>query len=53
MTIADCAILQQLRALRNGTFDGVPKTIVDGFPNLVAFYDRIMAIPAVAAHYAQ
>ena len=53
MTIADCAMLQQLRALRGGTFDGVPVTIVDGFPLLVAFYDRMMALPAVAAHYAK
>lgn len=50
-TIADCTILPVLRQLKSGRLDGVPTTIVDSYPNLTAFYNRMMDLPAIKAHY--
>jgi glutathione S-transferase len=40
-----------LRQLKSGRLDGVPTTIVDSYPNLTAFYNRMMDLPAIKAHY--
>jgi glutathione S-transferase len=51
-TIADCALLPQLRQLKSGRLDGIPTSIVDSYPLLSAYYARMMALPALQAHYA-
>ena len=50
-TIADCVILPQLARFRAGFIDHVPTTCLDGFPVIIAWIDRMMAIPEVAAWY--
>lgn len=51
-TIADCYILPQLKNLLRGHIDHVPTTVLEPFPVVTAWIDRMMAIPAVAAWYA-
>jgi len=50
-TVADCAFLPICRQLRSGRLDHLPTTILDQFPNIVAFEIKMMAIPAVKEHY--
>jgi len=52
-TIADCAFLPIVRQLRSGRLDHLPTSIVDKFPKIVEFEGKMMALPAVAAHYAK
>ena len=51
ITIADCTLLPALRHFKSGRLDGIPTNILDGFPHLTAFYERMMSLPAVKAHY--
>lgn len=51
-SIADCAALAQLRALKSGRLDGISADLVDGMPNLKLFYEKMHAIPAVKEWYA-
>mmetsp|Transcript_44354 Transcript_44354/g.118353 ORF Transcript_44354/g.118353 Transcript_44354/m.118353 type:complete len:221 (+) Transcript_44354:65-727(+) len=51
-TIADCVVLATLRALKSGWLDGIPTTLADSKPLLSAFYERMMAIPALKEYYA-
>jgi glutathione S-transferase len=50
-TIADCQMIPRLTHLKSGILDGVPKTVLDAYPKLSAYYDRFMAIPNVKAWY--
>jgi len=50
-TIADCQIIQRLRHLSKGVLDGIPATIIDGFPKLKKFYTDFHEIPQVKAYY--
>jgi hypothetical protein len=40
------------RQLRSGRLDHLPITLLDKFPKIVAFENKMMAIPAVKTHYA-
>jgi glutathione S-transferase len=51
VTIADCALLPALRQFKSGRLDGIPVTILEKFPLLAAYYDRMMEVPAVKSHY--
>ncbi len=51
VTIADCALLPALRQLQSGRLDGIPANILEDYPLLAAYYDRMMQVPAVKAHY--
>lgn len=53
MTVADILIITRLKRLRGGDFDGVPATIVDPYPNLIALYDSIVGEPKIAAFIAK
>jgi len=52
-TIADCAFLPVCRQLRSGRLDHLPTDVLDKYPEICAFEKKMMAIPAVAAHYAK
>jgi glutathione S-transferase len=51
VSIADCALLPVLRLFKSGRHDGIPASILDKYPSLAAYYDRMMQVPAVKAHY--
>lgn len=51
VTIADLAILPQIRYFKKGVADYVDPTIVDQFPVVNAWVDRMLAIPELAKWY--
>eukprot|EP00927_Polykrikos_kofoidii_P020355 TRINITY_DN1963_c0_g1_i4.p1 TRINITY_DN1963_c0_g1~~TRINITY_DN1963_c0_g1_i4.p1 ORF type:complete len:218 (+),score=43.98 TRINITY_DN1963_c0_g1_i4:68-721(+) len=51
VTIADLAILPQLRYFRKGVADFVPATCLDEFPVVTAWMDRMMELPQIKAWY--
>jgi glutathione S-transferase len=51
-SIADCAILPQMSKFRAGFIDHVPTSSLDSHPTIIAWIERMHAIPAVAAWYA-
>jgi glutathione S-transferase len=51
VTIADCALIPQLRRFCSGGIDHVSKDCLEEYPELKAYYDRFHAIPQVAAWY--
>lgn len=53
MSVADILIANRLNKLRNGHFVGVPATIVDPYPNLIALHDSIVEEPRIAAFIAK
>jgi glutathione S-transferase len=53
ITIADCVILPQLAKWQAGYVDYIPKDILDSYPVITAYLERIRAVPAVAAWYAK
>ncbi|KAL7533637.1 hypothetical protein ACHAWF_004566 [Thalassiosira exigua] len=52
LTIADIAAYQQLNYFRRGVADYVPKDCLDPFPEVLAFMDRVVGHPKVAAYKA-
>jgi len=40
-----------LSLLASGWLDGVPTTLLDDFPDIKAFHNRIAAIPQIAKMY--
>jgi len=50
-SIADMAVFQQLKWLKSGTLDGVPKTCADKFPQLTTWYVKVSSLPEVEAWY--
>ena len=52
-TIADCTLLPAFRMLKSGRLDGVPTTVLDAYPHITAFVDRMHELPAIKAHYAK
>ena len=53
MTVADIIIAYLLKVLKDGTLDGVPATIVDPYPSLVALHGRVVGEPKIAAFIAK
>merc|ERR1711904_243839 len=51
LTIADIAILVQIRHLQKGVMDYIPATCVDAFPVVTAWQERVMAVPQIKAWY--
>jgi len=51
VTIADLAILPQVRYFRKGVADYVDPTVVDKFPAVTAWVDRMLAVPEIAKWY--
>jgi glutathione S-transferase len=50
-TIADCRLLPQLRYWVLGKADGVPTDVLAPYTHVVAWIDRMMAIPSIAGWY--
>eukprot|EP00286_Rhodomonas_abbreviata_P025250 CAMPEP_0181292902 /NCGR_PEP_ID=MMETSP1101-20121128/2767_1 /TAXON_ID=46948 /ORGANISM="Rhodomonas abbreviata, Strain Caron Lab Isolate" /LENGTH=255 /DNA_ID=CAMNT_0023397429 /DNA_START=86 /DNA_END=853 /DNA_ORIENTATION=- len=50
-TIADCQVFAQVRSIVSGRLDGIPKSILNGYPRLSGFMVKMMDIPAVREHY--
>jgi len=50
-TIADCQVIPRLRHLTKGVLDGVPTTILDGFPKLKAYSARFHELPKIKAYH--
>nr|WEU39139.1 glutathione S-transferase [Saccharina japonica] len=53
MTVADIMITTRLKTLKDGKYDGVPATIADSYPNLIALHDSIVGEPKIAAFIAK
>ncbi len=50
-TIADCYVLPQLRRLQSGEVDFVSSACLDGYPIIIAWIARMLALPAVDKWY--
>jgi glutathione S-transferase len=50
-TVGDCALFATLGNFISGFFDGIPATLLDDFPRLAAYHQRIAARPDVAKGY--
>lgn len=53
MSVADLIIALRVKGLKDGVLDGVPTTIVDTYPNLIALYENIVGEPKIAAFIAK
>lgn len=53
MTVTDIMIAYRVKYLKDGVLEGVPTTIVDSYPNLIALHDSIVAEPKIAAFIAK
>ena len=49
LSIGDIAVVARLNWFRND-LDGVPPTIVDGYPLLLSLIDRVMSEPKIVAY---
>ena len=50
-TLADCALIPQLRRFTSGGIDHVDAACLEAYPEVNAYYDRFHAIPEVKAWY--
>eukprot|EP00178_Gracilaria_changii_P010574 TRINITY_DN30783_c0_g1_i1.p1 TRINITY_DN30783_c0_g1~~TRINITY_DN30783_c0_g1_i1.p1 ORF type:complete len:231 (+),score=31.69 TRINITY_DN30783_c0_g1_i1:73-693(+) len=50
LSIGDIAIVARLNWIRDGSLDGIPTTIADGYPLLMSLVDRVMAEPKIVAY---
>jgi hypothetical protein len=46
-------ILPQLAKFQAGFIDHIPKDIMDKYPKITAYLERVRAVPAIAAWYAK
>ena len=53
MTVADIAVAYRVTTLKAGVFDGIPSSIVDICPKLVALTEAILAEPKIAEFLAK
>ena len=51
MTIADCQLYPQLAYFERGVADYVPKTCLAAYPEVVAYLQRVKAVPAIKDWY--
>lgn len=51
VTIADCDLVPTLTRMMSGGVDYVPTTCLDAWPEVKAYVERFMALPAVSAYY--
>ena len=52
LSIGDIAVVARINWIREGSLDGIPTTIVDGYPLLLSLVDRVMAEPKIVAYMA-
>ncbi len=53
VTIADCQVLPQLRAFRAGYIDHIPTSCLDAYPVLLAWMERMYALPQLNRYYSK
>lgn len=51
VTLADLYMLQQLRYFKKGVADHVPTDIVDPYPEICSYLDRLYAVPQIKGWY--
>merc|ERR1711937_266376 len=52
VTTADLTVFFVVQSLQSGKLDGIPTTVVDSYPSLIALKEKVGAIPEVQAHLA-
>ena len=50
LSIGDIAMVARLAWLKEGSLDGIPSSIVDGYPLLSALIERVNAEPKIVAY---
>ena len=50
LSVGDIAIVARMNWIREGSLDGIPTTIADGYPLLLSLVDRVMAEPKIVAY---
>jgi hypothetical protein len=53
ITIADLHILPQLAKFQAGFIDYIPTDCLNKWPKVIAYMERVRAIPEIAAYYAK
>ena len=53
MTVADLMIAHKVKFLKDGALDGIPTTIADSYPKVMALYNSIVGEPKIAAFIAK
>ncbi|CAM9821514.1 unnamed protein product, partial [Laminaria digitata] len=53
MTVADIMIALRIKGLKGGVLDGIPTTIADSYPNLIALHESVTGEPKIAAFIAK
>lgn len=48
LTVADIAVVNRVNSLKSGKFDGIPSSIVDAYPKLVALAESVLSEPRIA-----
>ncbi|PNH03804.1 Hematopoietic prostaglandin D synthase [Tetrabaena socialis] len=51
LSLGDIAVYVSLSNLVSGFMDGVPKDLLDGYPVIKAFHNKIASEPAIKAYY--
>jgi len=51
VTIADCQLYPQLHYFERGVADYIPKTVLDAYPVVTAYLNRMRAVPAIKEWY--
>ncbi|KAF5829953.1 hypothetical protein DUNSADRAFT_15272 [Dunaliella salina] len=47
----DILIFKNLSGIVGGSMDGVPTNLLDNYPKLKAFHDRVAQLPPIAKYY--
>lgn len=53
MTVADLTVAHKIKYLKDGALEGIPATIADSYPNIIALYDNVVKQPKIAAFIAK
>ncbi|CAN0530243.1 unnamed protein product, partial [Scytosiphon promiscuus] len=50
LSIGDIAVVTRLNWIKTGSLEGIPPSVVDGFPLLSSLMERVMAEPRIAEY---
>ena len=51
MSIADLKLFTELFALFSGNYDGIEKSVIARYPNLLKYHNKVASEPRIASHY--
>ena len=51
MSIADLKLFTELFALFSGNYDGIEKSVIARYPNLLQYHNKVATEPRIAKHY--